>query len=738
MEGLLGKKPEEVLSELRSKCDEIRALVRTQYPPALIGYFWNMMFLQLFQKADDSADQIGLVAGPDEKDLLFAMEYIHAVIASDGLDNPEFANVDTEVGDKIIELSSEALGLCFAFGLVNSKDELLIPEYENQKLAFEILSNWVMIRGKRYQVLEGEFFSYALAPHDEVLTELYGIDSSVIGIEIQKIADASRVGVQRSAEELHALMEEFQSLADAPDKSSPELLPKLLEEHPELSERVGGAIRDLFIGGTFNISKETDLPAKFLADLSFKPGEADKFFDEGEFSGTPFKTLPARIKPLIAIGDEYYCTEPNFIRDTSYRAVQRAIIAAKPEYREEWNSKQKSLSEAAFPEVMKSHLSGAQVLGEIFYPLPDGQWAETDCLIVIDDVLISLECKAGVEALNPPAENMKGHLKNVERLLLSAYRQCSRFLDYLYSEDTVTLFRKKVGGGYEEIRSISHRDFRNIFPIGLTLESYTPFSSSIKELSEVVPIAGRHSFFALSMDDLMAMRYILASTGEFLHYLEVRQSVAGMKEVSLFDEMDHLGAYVSNNRFDQTAKEMMDKESVDFIAMDGFDVDVIGPFFSDPDFPMGEPRRQTYPDRLLELFGVLEATGAHHWLTGDNFLRNMGGETRTLFQEHFERTLPALGSRDFTFFATGGEAGAVFFIERSDGVDRQHLVMEKAQALLVAMDESRSLLFRIQVNQRGEMTQARTMVIAKPTVVQTNYHRIQEAAEKLRTKVKPL
>lgn len=370
MEGLLGKNPEEVLSELRSKCDEIRALVRTQYPPALIGYFWNMMFLQLFQKADDSADQIGLVAGPDEKDLLFAMEYIHAVIASDGLDNPEFANVDTEVGDKIIELSNEALGLCFAFGMVNSKDELLIPDYENQKLAFEILSNWVMIRGKRYQVLEGEFFSYALAPHDEVLIELYGIDSSVIGMEIQKIADASRVGVQRSAEELHALMEEFQSFADVPDKSSPELLPKLLEEHPELSERVGAAIRDLFIGGTFNISKETDLPAKFLADLSFKPGEADKFFDEGEFSGTPFKTLPARIKPLIAIGDEYYCTEPNFIRDTSYRAVQRAIIAARPEYREEWNSKQKGLSEAAFPDVMKSHLSGAQVLGEIYYPLP--------------------------------------------------------------------------------------------------------------------------------------------------------------------------------------------------------------------------------------------------------------------------------------------------------------------------------------------------------------------------------
>lgn len=736
MLGLLGEKPEHLLSELRAKCDEIRTLVRTQYPPALIGYFWNMMFLQRFQ-ADDAADETGLIAGPGEQDLIFAMEYVHAVIASDGLDTSEFANIDTEVGDQIIKLSGDALSLCFAFGMVSSKDELLLPEYENQKLAFEILSNWVMIRGKRYQVLEGEFFSYTLKPHDEVLTALYGVDSSVIGKEIQKVADASRMGVQRSAGELHALMEEFQTLSVDQETDRTETLRKLLEENAEFTEKAGNAIRDLFIGGTFNLSKETDLPATFLESLSFKPGEADKFFDEGAFSGTPFKTLPARIKPLIEIGGEYYCTDPNFIRDTSYRAIQRAIIAAKPEYREEWNSKQKGLSEAAFPEIMKQHLRGAEIFGEIFYPLTNGQWAETDCLIIVDDVLISIECKAGTEALNPPAENLKGHLKNVERLLLSAYRQCSRFVNYLYSNDEVDLYCQKYGG-YEKIHSIRYRDFRNIFPIGLTLESYTPFSSSIKELSEVVAIAGHHNFFALSIDDLMAMKYIVASTGEFLHYLEVRQSVAGMKEVSLFDEMDHLGAYVSNNRFDQTAKDIMTKEGADFIALDGFDVDVIGPFFSDPEFPNAEPRRQIYPDRLLELFGVLEATGAPHWLTGDNYLRNMGGESRNQFQEHFERTLPALGTRALTFFATGGQAGAVFVVERNDGIDRQHRVMEKAQALITAMDEPKSLLFRIWVSPHGTMAKAQAMNVSRPSILQTNYHRILEEADSLRRKVKLL
>lgn len=32
---------------------------------------------------------------------------------------------------------------------------------------------------------------------------------------------------------------------------------------------------------------------------------------------------------------------------------------------------------------------------------------------------------------------------------------------------------------------------------------------------------------------------------------EVRQSVAGLRRAHLFDEYDHLGAYITKNRFDQ-------------------------------------------------------------------------------------------------------------------------------------------------------------------------------------------
>ena len=730
--------PDQVLADLRVICEEIRSLIQTQYPPSLIGYFWNMMFLSLIGKADPDNDDQPLVAGPDEQTLIFGMEYVHAVIASDGLSVSEFRNVETEVGDRILELAREALTRCFSYGLASSKGDALLSDYENQKLAFEILSNWVMIRGKRYQVLEEEFFAFTLSPHDEVLKELYGIGAAEIASEIQKVADASRHGVQRSAEVLNSLMQESREAALNSDQTYEDFLPELAEQRPEIAEKAGEAIRDLFFGGTFNLSKETDLPKNFLSDLAFQPGETSNFFDDGEFSGTPFKTLPARIKPLVQIGEHFYCTEPNFVRDASYRAIQRAIIANKPEYKEQWNVKQKDLSETAFAEIMGSHLKGAQIFGEVYYPLPDGQWAETDCVILIDDILISLECKAGVEALNPPAENMQGHIKSVERLLLSAYRQSTRFLDYLYSAERVPLYARDNGGGYSEVVDIKYSALRNIFPIGLTLESFTPFSASIKELEEVIPIAGRHNFFALSIDDLMSMKYILAGTGEFIHYLEVRQALAGMREITLFDEMDHLGAYVSNNRVDQTAQEMMTTENIDFVALDGFDADVVAPFFHDPNFPNAEPRRQVYPDRLLELLSALERTGDVNWLAGDNFLRNMASESRNQFQEHYDKTLPILGSRDATFFATGGQVGAVFWLERNDGVNRDTLAIEKAQSLVLAMDEHSTMLFKMAVTPSGKMARATAKKVGRPSPIMANYGRILADAEELRPKVTKL
>ncbi len=697
------------------------------------------MFLALMGKSQESESKELAPASADEANIFFAMEYIHAVIASDGISKGDFANVEEDVANRILELASSALSKCFLYGMAQSKNDTDYPDFENQKLAFEILSNWVMIRGKRYQVLEEEFFAYSLATHDEILLKLYGIDSAKIALEIQKITDSTREGLSNGASAMEKLMDEVNLATEEKGLGMDETFKAMVDENPEIAGIARNAINDMFFGGSFNLSRHTELPELLLQDLAFDPGEDTSFLSGSEYAGTPFKTLPARIRPLVKIEDDFYCTEPNFVRDAAYRAIQRAIVKRQPSYQEAWNTKQKELSENSFQAIMGGHLKGAEVLGEVFYPIGNGNWAETDCVILCDDVLISIECKAGVEALQPPAENMQGHLDNVERLLLSAYRQTKRFIDYLYSDSNTPLFSKKVKGGHQEIRRIKTKNLRHVFPIGLTLESFTPFSSTIKEIKEVQPIAEKHDFFALSVDDLIAMKHILSGTGEFLHYLEVRQALAAMKNVMLFDEMDHLGAYISNNRVDQNVKEQfVEGESADFVFLDGYDQDVISPFFQAMDWRENKPPHQEYPDRMLELFSALERCRIPGWLGGDAFLRNMGSNARNDFAKHIDMVLPILAQRPFTFFATGGGVPAVFCVTRADGVDRSIQSKKKAEAMCLALNEQKMKLFELAISQEKRISTATAKEVIKPSVISADYQQLLEEANKLKGKIKIL
>src|SRR5262249_26334040 len=146
----------------------------------------------------------------------------------------------------------------------------------------------------------------------------------------------------------------------------------------------------------------------------------------------------------------------------------------------------------------------------------------------------------------------------IKKLVLEAYGQTRRFLAYSDSKPEVPLYRLEAGT-YVEIAKIRLKDFRVVLPIGLTMESFSPFSTFCKEVYEVDPILGRHPFISLSVDDLFVLNRFLPSAGELCHYFEVRQQVAGVRKAMLFDELDHLGAYIAKNRFDHILKDQLKK-----------------------------------------------------------------------------------------------------------------------------------------------------------------------------------
>ena len=210
------------------------------------------------------------------------------------------------------------------------------------------------------------------------------------------------------------------------------------------------------------------------------------------------------------------------------------------------------MSEGAFPDILTDQLPGATVYQEVYYKDPaTRQWSENDTLVLVDDVLYLVEAKAGAAAtIASPALDFRRHAQSVQDLVLKAYRQCERFFNYLNSADEVPLYNR-ADGKYEECGRVRRSDYRVMVPIGLTVESFSPFSSFCKELPQVEPLLGKHGFVSMSIDDLFVLKRILPTPGVFAHYMEVRQAVAGMRRAHLFDEFDHLGAYITKNRFDQ-------------------------------------------------------------------------------------------------------------------------------------------------------------------------------------------
>ncbi len=50
-------------------------------------------------------------------------------------------------------------------------------------------------------------------------------------------------------------------------------------------------------------------------DLAYQRGEETEFFAPGDHAGTPYRTLPARKKPLVQLGSDYAAVHLCFARD---------------------------------------------------------------------------------------------------------------------------------------------------------------------------------------------------------------------------------------------------------------------------------------------------------------------------------------------------------------------------------------------------------------------------------------
>ena len=723
-----------LLKEMEQVATKIRILINGIPPEELLGYIYGQ--LMMMSSNTTSPELSSDTQNKEKNEIQFLLEYVHAVLASDVAQ--EYVVFDERKCGELFALSRNLREKSMCFAMVSSINTQNKDFGSNTAdIEFQAKSSWLMLRGNRYQVLEGEFYQYVLAPHDDVLKDIYGIGAIEIAEGFQQLANATRVGQANAIEEMMKQFQAAQDFAEKQNKPLEDAMEEWVEANAQQTKSAGLAVDDMLRDGISNVSRHTKLPSELLADLAYSRGEELDFFSEGDFSGTPYRTLPARKKPLIKLGEDYYAVDPCFIRDAGYRSLLFNLLQKKPDYKEAFKERQKVMSEAAFPEILAEQLSGAVIYQEVYYKDPKTkQWAENDTLVLIDDVLYLVEAKAGAAAsIASPELDFKRHSQSIKDLIIKAYKQCARFFEYLKSADEVPLFNL-INGKYEEVGKLRHSDYRVMIPIGLTVESFSPFSSFSKNLPQVKPLVGQYSFVSISIDDLFVLRRMLPTPGVFAHYMEVRQAIAGIKQGLLFDEFDHLGAYLTKNRFDQDIIDQSKDENASLVIYNGMS-DVVDSAFASEQWETSSKPTQEFPEVVLKVLSALDISREPGWLSVDSLIRDFGEEARNNFAKYLTDLDKTIEQHPARYFAFGGEANPILvWMQNSKYEVEWEKVNHKASVVAISIKVENLIGVLLKVGKRGVYEAAQPLKINVPVEQTKENMLIFEDAKRMNQQIK--
>jgi hypothetical protein len=691
---------QELVGEMEVLALELKELILRLEPTSFLGRVWSLFIHQAMFRAEGGSQPQSDKA---TSQLSFLLEYAHAVWSC----SAPTLNEGREDEDFLAALSASDRLRHVAFEYSHASSvhtQLLSPADRTGDLQFHLRMAWIGIRGNRYQIAEKEFFDYVLAPHDDMLRSTYGVGSAEVATGIQAIADAMREGHGNAFERILGHMETAERLGVPLEVAKAKgLLP---EEYWAAS---AAAIEDVLMGGVCNVTDHSKLPISLLGDLAYVRGENREFFAPGAFSGTPLRTLPARIKPLVCLERGIYATDASFVRDASYRAIGRALGSRSPAYKGEWNRRQSDMSERAFAEIFATQLRSAWTARRVYYPTEGGQWAEVDSLIALDDALILVEAKAGGTPMHSPATDFDGHERYVRTLLGKAHRQCQSFVKYLRSASEVPLF-ELLDGSYVETRQVRYDGFRVILPLCLTVESYTPLSAGCKWLPGFEPLQGRHPFVVMAIDDLFILRRFLKTSGELFHYLEVRQMLAGSPGFRLYDEIDHLGGYVSRSTPALRRQAAIGLEETNVWSNWSHPVDF---YFSEDRWKTEPPPSRAIPKEIRAVLAGLEDASQPGWLRANSILRDLSVSEEKSVVQGLRALAKSLLSGRQSVLKRKNDPDLMIRVVREDLFENDHLE-RRAKILTLVTGAARMDAILLTAAVDGGFLRARACLVRRP------------------------
>lgn len=456
------------------------------------------------------------------------------------------------------------------------------------------------VRGHRYQYFDIEHLRDLLMPHDDFFQEEYNLSVEDFINGIERIQYSLTFGMDDTISEIRSLIDKT-CLVENNDAELEFFKTDLLE--------VSEALYNRFFGyDLFDVELVTQLPRKLLLELSWKVGEEQNFFSQGEYKGWPLRKLPIEEKPFLNYEDKIYCFDYYSLFDNLYRNIQRLVFRVRPDYREQWNEKQKEISERLPLKLFSKLLPGAEIYDSYHYRGRTGteqkkQWCEGDGLILFDDHLFVIEVKAGSFTYTHPSTDFKAFIDSIKSLAEKPYKQSVRFIDTLEEDGIVDIYNDN-SDKKELLASIDISNFRHITSCSVTIDNFNEFTAKLDKLASISIELGELPNWNMSLDELRVYADYFESPSIFLHYVEQRLIASQTYKLNLDDELDHLGLYIAENHYYKLA-DLADEKFIFFGGfreeLDNYYADLLMPSKEEPKKPL-----QPIPQNFKEIINVLE------------------------------------------------------------------------------------------------------------------------------------
>lgn len=310
-----------------------------------------------------------------------------------------------------------------------------------------------------------------------------------------------------------------------------------------------------------------------------------------------------------------------------------------------------------------------------------------------DDHLFVIEVKAGAFTYTSPANDLPAYVKSIKGLVLNPSLQAQRFVDYLFSEESVCIYDEN----HKKIGVLSHSDYRRVTILPITLDGFTEIAAQIQHLKAIGIELGKTPTWSISIDDLRVYSDVFNNPLIFLHFLEQRMNSFLSEVIQTDDELDHLGLYLKHNNYVSYANSLKDTPETR-INFHGYRLDVDNYFsdkFNNPD--LVSPLIQKMPMRLMEIIKVLSTNQQKGRTRISSFLLDCAEQSRKIIIDNIDLVLVKQKEtqRSFPLSLYGDVKLTVFCWQESCLPRNEKFVLDHSRAAMLAVNDTTRLVIEL-------------------------------------------